>query len=210
MPRREVGEQRAKLLVRALGRRMQVDRALRIAAFASMLARDRQLGRGQQPIDVGDRAPRDQRQRPAQPAREPGQQADDVLFDTHEMRLRGDFSEGPVDVEKQRAIRAQRRRRKALAARSDELGLSSSPLSLAEQGGILARVQPVFTSLRFGHAAYGQLSQLTAAEITQGAEDEAEMGAFRNLYQPQREANLRTRLDEYLRFGLEAGILEAS
>ena len=31
------------------------------------------------------------------------------------------------------------------------------------------------------------------------------MGAFSTLKQPQREANLRTALDEYLRFGLEAG-----
>jgi hypothetical protein len=32
------------------------------------------------------------------------------------------------------------------------------------------------------------------------------MGAFHALYQPQRESNLRIRLDEYLRFGLEAGL----
>jgi hypothetical protein len=32
------------------------------------------------------------------------------------------------------------------------------------------------------------------------------MGAFHALYQPQREANVALRLDEYLRFGLEAGI----
>jgi hypothetical protein len=36
------------------------------------------------------------------------------------------------------------------------------------------------------------------------------MGVFHDLYQPQRESHLRTRLDEYLRFGLEAGILYAS
>ena len=36
------------------------------------------------------------------------------------------------------------------------------------------------------------------------------MGAFHDLYQPQREINLRVRLDEYLRFGLEAGIFYAS
>jgi len=36
------------------------------------------------------------------------------------------------------------------------------------------------------------------------------MGAFHNLFQPQRETNLRVRLDEYLRFGLEAGIIYVS
>lgn len=72
------------------------------------------------------------------------------------------------------------------------------------------RVRPVFTSLRYGDAGYGQLSLHCAPEIRQGADDEAEMGAFHNLYQPQREANLRARLEEYLRFGLEAGIFYAS
>ena len=43
-------------------------------------------------------------------------------------------------------------------------------------------------------------------EIRTGADDEAEMGAGHTLYQPQREINLRVRLDEYLRFGLEAGV----
>ena len=36
------------------------------------------------------------------------------------------------------------------------------------------------------------------------------MGAFCHLKQPQRESNLRLRLDEYLPFGLEAGILFAT
>lgn len=69
-----------------------------------------------------------------------------------------------------------------------------------------ARMRPQFNSLRYGDAAYAQLSQRAAPEIRAGAEDDAEMGAFHDLYQPQRESNLRTRLDEYLRFGLEAGI----
>ena len=43
-----------------------------------------------------------------------------------------------------------------------------------------------------------------------GAENELEMGAFFHLYQPLREFNLRTRVNEYLRFGLEAGIYYGS
>ena len=72
------------------------------------------------------------------------------------------------------------------------------------------RVRPLFTSLRYGEAGYCQLSRECAVEIRTGADDEAEMGAFHNLFQPQREANLRARLEEYLRFGLEAGIFYAS
>ncbi len=69
-----------------------------------------------------------------------------------------------------------------------------------------ARLLPQFTSLTYGDAGYCQLSQNCAQEIRQGADDEAEMGVFHDLYQPQRITNLRVRLDEYLRFGLEAGI----
>jgi len=72
------------------------------------------------------------------------------------------------------------------------------------------RVRPVFTSLTYGEPAYCQLSARCPEEIRRGADDESEMGAFHHLYQPQREANLRAGLDEYLRFGLEAGIFYAS
>lgn len=73
-----------------------------------------------------------------------------------------------------------------------------------------ARVRPLFTSLRYGDAGYGQLSLRCAPEIRTGADDGSEMGAFHDLFAPQREINLRVRLDEYLRFGLEAGIFYAS
>lgn len=73
-----------------------------------------------------------------------------------------------------------------------------------------ARVRPIFTSLRYGDAGYCQLSTSCAVEIRQGADDQAEMGAFHDLYQPQREANLSASLSEFLRFGLEAGIFFAS
>lgn len=75
---------------------------------------------------------------------------------------------------------------------------------------VAPRVRPAFTSLFFGDAGYCQLSLRSADEIRRGADDEAEMGAFHDLYEPQREANLRARLNEYLRFGLEAGIFYAS
>jgi len=64
-----------------------------------------------------------------------------------------------------------------------------------------------FTSRRYGDAGYGQLSQRTSDAILQGADDKAEMGAFHDLFQPQRAINLRLRLQEYLRFGFETGII---
>ena len=69
---------------------------------------------------------------------------------------------------------------------------------------------PQFTSLRYGDAAYGQLRTVTDRSIRAGADDASEMGVLHNLYQPQREANLRIRLKEYLRFGLRAGIFYAT
>jgi hypothetical protein len=72
------------------------------------------------------------------------------------------------------------------------------------------RLSPRFTSLNYGQAAYAQLSMSTAEEIRHGADDESEMGAFHHLYAPQRDRNLRIRLREYLRVGLEAGIIYES
>jgi len=72
------------------------------------------------------------------------------------------------------------------------------------------RVIPRFTSTRYGHPAYCQLACDCAEEIRRGADDESEMGAFHDLYQPQREANLRARLNEFTPAGMEAGILFAN
>jgi hypothetical protein len=72
-----------------------------------------------------------------------------------------------------------------------------------------ARVTPQFTSLRYGEPGYAQLSARCAPEIFRGADDGSEMGAFHELFEPQRITNLNIRLDEYLRFGLEAGIIFA-
>jgi len=72
------------------------------------------------------------------------------------------------------------------------------------------RVRPRFNSVRYGTPAYCQLAEDCAEEIKRGADDESEMGAFHDLFQPQREANLRARLDEYTPAGTEAGIIFAS
>lgn len=83
-------------------------------------------------------------------------------------------------------------------------------LSSAQKADISTRlsrkIKPVYSSGRYDEPAYCQLAQSCAIEIRQGADDESEMGAFHDLYQPQRETNLKLRLREYLRFGLEAGI----
>lgn len=72
------------------------------------------------------------------------------------------------------------------------------------------RVQPEFLSLRYGTADYCRLANSNAPEILTGAEDESEMGVFHNLFQPQREANLRARLAEYTPAGVSAAVVFAS
>ncbi len=70
--------------------------------------------------------------------------------------------------------------------------------------------QPVFTSQTFGDPGYCQLSNRTAVAIRSGAEDGSEMGVFQSLAQAQRDINLRVRLEEHLRFGLEAALVYAN
>jgi hypothetical protein len=71
-------------------------------------------------------------------------------------------------------------------------------------------VVPRFTSTRYGTPGYAQLALGCPDEIRRGAEDSSEMGAFHDLFQPQREDNLRLRLDEYTPAGSDAGILFAT
>ena len=69
------------------------------------------------------------------------------------------------------------------------------------------RVRPQFNSMRYGSPAYCQLAPACPDQITRGADDESEMGAFHHLFQPQRALNLRAALDEFTPAGLETGIV---
>jgi hypothetical protein len=68
-------------------------------------------------------------------------------------------------------------------------------------------IYPKFTSMIYGDPTYAQLHRNVDSKISEGADNGAEMGAFNNLYQPQRIKNLKSAIDEYLRFGMEAGII---
>ena len=90
--------------------------------------------------------------------------------------------------------------------------LQADPLlSLAAQQQIRqdveSRVVPSFTTTLYGQPAYAQLLLSCPVEIRTGAEDGSEMGAFCHLKQPQRESNLKIRLQEYLPFGLDAAVV---
>ncbi|MFO0699087.1 MAG: hypothetical protein U0236_07645 [Nitrospira sp.] len=98
--------------------------------------------------------------------------------DLVEIPVRTGFPPGSFDEEKERALEPER-----------------------------LRVSPQFTSTSYGTPAYCQLARTCAVEITHGADDESEMGVFHDLFQPQREANLRARLDEYIPAGADVGIV---
>jgi hypothetical protein len=82
----------------------------------------------------------------------------------------------------------------------------SHDVLISQMHRFVNRIHPAFNSLRYPNPAYAQLSGSCPIEISAGAEDGSEMGAFKSLHQPQRLANLKVALEEYLPFELEAGI----
>ena len=68
------------------------------------------------------------------------------------------------------------------------------------------RVRPRFNSPRYGMPVYGQLALDCAPEITSGADDQSEMGAFHDLFQPQRLANLSDRLQDFTPADMNAAV----
>jgi hypothetical protein len=71
-------------------------------------------------------------------------------------------------------------------------------------------VRPSFTSLRYGDPGYCQLSASCPAGIAQGADDGSEIGIFHDLFQSQRQTNLKLRMSEYARFDLDVGFIFVS
>jgi hypothetical protein len=98
--------------------------------------------------------------------------------------------------------------RRAVAA-AGEAGATAAQIAAIDAAAI-ARVRPDFTSLDIAHPAYAQLGARSAAELRGGAEDGSEMGMFWSLQQIHKENNLRKRLAEYLRIGLEVGVRNVS
>jgi hypothetical protein len=91
---------------------------------------------------------------------------------------------------------------------------SGVPLPPGWESALQAEIEtwlvPSFEAVSCGEPPYGQLRRMCPIQIRTGAEDGSEMGVFCLLKQPQREENLRIRLDEYLPIGLEAGLIFVS
>ena len=102
----------------------------------------------------------------------------------------------------------------AVAAAQRERERNAPPPTAGETAAIRASIEAwlvaSFTSRRYGSPAYAQLREGCPTEIATGAEDGSELGAYSHLKQPQRESNLRIRLDEYLPFGLDPSIVHVT
>jgi hypothetical protein len=83
---------------------------------------------------------------------------------------------------------------------------------LTGQEAVLAgmRVRPQFMSVRYGTPDYARLSDDGPVEIRQGADDRSEMGVYHDLFEPQRAALLRQRLEEFTPSGMDAGLIFVS
>ncbi|HEY6796394.1 MAG TPA: hypothetical protein VI248_17085 [Kineosporiaceae bacterium] len=66
---------------------------------------------------------------------------------------------------------------------------------------------PVFTSTRYGTPGYAQLGPLCPPAVSRGAGDGSELGAFHDLFQPQRFAALDRLLQEYVTVGVDAAVV---
>jgi hypothetical protein len=95
------------------------------------------------------------------------------------------------------------------AARAADPGLSPGQRD-AIQAAVEARLVPSFTSRAVGEPGYLQLGDAAPDQIRFGAADGDEMGVFYGLFSARRESNLTYRLNEYLRIGLQAGIIHAT
>lgn len=98
----------------------------------------------------------------------------------------------------------------ALAVLNESLNKADPKDKIFAEKSESLRLHPRFSSMRYGNPSYCRLAEDCAEEIKRGAEDESEMGAFHDLYQPQHEVILRARIDEYTPAGMDVGILFAS
>lgn len=71
-------------------------------------------------------------------------------------------------------------------------------------------LRPVFTDRRYGRPGYCQLDPCTDRGLREGASDASEMGAFHDLFQPQRRAALTARLADNVPAGMTTGLLFAT
>jgi hypothetical protein len=89
-----------------------------------------------------------------------------------------------------------------------QLALDAAPS--AQAAAVRARLVPSFTTQALPQPGYAQLSANCAPEISTGADDGNEMGAWHFGLQAHRQANASGQIEAYLRFGMQAGLAYAT
>jgi hypothetical protein len=119
------------------------------------------------------------------------------------------FSFAPAGSRTPRRYRCQPdlAERKAMTEEEARNGPLTDAQRAAIRTAVRLRLKPEYSAEAYGLPAYLQLSLRGPEEIARGAEDGSEMGVYCHLKQPQREANLRLRLGEYLPFGLDYRVI---
>lgn len=93
----------------------------------------------------------------------------------------------------------------AIAAAADRKG---APLSPAEVASISAGAAPIFLDTALNEPTVAMLDPLTGDAVALGGENDVEMGAFARAAQRLRERNIESLFDDYVPFGLEAGLID--
>lgn len=88
--------------------------------------------------------------------------------------------------------------------------IQASANSQAGAARIAVRVAPVFVSTRYGTPGYLRLAPDTPPELTGGADDAAELGAYHDLFEAQRLALLSARLAEFVPADIDAAVIFAT
>lgn len=79
---------------------------------------------------------------------------------------------------------------------------AGSRLPRPYESHVLLDAEHLFTSRRFGHPGYAQLSQTAPVGLRRGAEDGSEIGAFSRLRNSNKLDSLEAKVQEFLPFGL--------
>ena len=81
-------------------------------------------------------------------------------------------------------------------------------LAASESDSVAFGLTPVFLDTSFDEPTLGMLHPLTRDEIRLGGEGDTEMGVFSDAAEGLRVANLVSLFDDYMPFGLEAGVID--
>ncbi len=82
------------------------------------------------------------------------------------------------------------------------VGYTGSRLSKPYESHLLIDSDYWFTSKKFGHYGYGQISEIAPKVLHNGAENKSEVGAFNTLMNPIKLDSLKKKVEEYMPFGL--------